>query len=236
VRLTATDVNGTSTSTTVNVQVRGLAKIGIFTLSFTDLAIPVSGIPITITRTYDSRVKTKRDFGVGWSLDVARGSFESNRAPGDGWNLSTSPLPFSFACQVVDETKKHLTTVRLSDREFYSFNLEFSNNAGLVGGCVADVDFVQVDGIEPGATLTIIGDNTVFSPAGTDQLLDFTTNLPFNPTEVELVTPDGRTVDLDRSAGGITRLADLNGNSISITASGIISSTGFVGSVNDERA
>jgi RHS repeat-associated protein len=31
---------------------------------------------------------------------------------------------------------------------------------------------------------------------------------------------------LDRSAGGITRLADLNGNSISITASGIISSTG----------
>ena len=38
--------------TTVNVA--GDLKIGNFTLSFTDLSIPVSGIPVTLTRTYDS--------------------------------------------------------------------------------------------------------------------------------------------------------------------------------------
>jgi hypothetical protein len=45
-------------------------KIGNFTLSFNDLTIPVSGIPITITRTYDSRNRTTGDFGAGWTLDI----------------------------------------------------------------------------------------------------------------------------------------------------------------------
>ena len=36
-------------------------KIGLFTLN---LAIPQSGIPITVTRTYDSRIEDREDFGI----------------------------------------------------------------------------------------------------------------------------------------------------------------------------
>ena len=51
------------------VHVDGRLKLGNFTLAFTDLTIPVAGIPITITRTYDtSRAGDQGDFGYGWQV------------------------------------------------------------------------------------------------------------------------------------------------------------------------
>jgi RHS repeat-associated protein len=199
--------------------------IGIFTLSFIDLAIPVSGIPITVTRTYDSRIKSRRDFGVGWKLDVAAGVYESNRAPGDGWAISESPPPFAFPCQEVGETKHHVTTVRLSDREFYSFTLALSNMGADEGGCFATATFVQTDGIASGATLVSLDGEDVFEFSGSDQLLDGNDFLLYNPRHVELTTPDGRRIDLDRTRG-ITAMRDLNGNTLTIGTNGIVSSTG----------
>ncbi|MCP3910520.1 MAG: hypothetical protein GY713_06170, partial [Actinomycetia bacterium] len=64
--LTATDVQGQQVTESIAVSVEGQMKIGHFTLSFVDLAIPVSGLDIEIVRTYDSRDKQPRDFGVGW--------------------------------------------------------------------------------------------------------------------------------------------------------------------------
>jgi RHS repeat-associated protein len=224
-KLVATDINGVTTSTIVTVAARGLAKVGAFTLSFIDLAIPVSGIPITVTRTYDSRIKTQRDFGIGWSLRVAAGSFEANRPVGDGILLTQSPRPpFNFPCQVVQEIKPHVVTVQLSDREWYSFAPQVVNTAATVGGCFGDVQFAQIDGLAPGASLAILG-NTGVIELGDDQLLDDSTFALFNPQQVELTTADGRTVDLDAQLG-ITALRDTNGNSISIGAGGIVSSTG----------
>jgi hypothetical protein len=53
-QLTATDANGNTTSVAKEVDVAGNLKLGNFTLSFTDMTIPVSGIPITVSRTYDT--------------------------------------------------------------------------------------------------------------------------------------------------------------------------------------
>ncbi|MGH9390834.1 MAG: Ig-like domain-containing protein, partial [Vicinamibacteria bacterium] len=58
-------------SRTLTVYPAGELKIGNFELSFTDLEVPVSGIPVTITRTYRSLDKTKGDFGIGWNLSFA---------------------------------------------------------------------------------------------------------------------------------------------------------------------
>ncbi len=69
-RLSASDGSQIG-SRTITVYPAGELKIGNFELSFTDLEIPVSGIPVTITRTYRSLDKTKADFGVGWSLSFA---------------------------------------------------------------------------------------------------------------------------------------------------------------------
>src|SRR5207253_1755505 len=51
-------------------QADGQAKIGNFTLGFDDLSIPLAGIPITLTRTYDSRDTSAGDFGNGWRLST----------------------------------------------------------------------------------------------------------------------------------------------------------------------
>ena len=54
----------------------GDLKLGNFEIAFTDLTIPVAGIPISITRSYNSLyTATKGDFGQGWRLALA-GSFD----------------------------------------------------------------------------------------------------------------------------------------------------------------
>jgi RHS repeat-associated protein len=43
-------------------------KVGQFTFSEQDLNLPVSGIPITVTRTYNSQNPNSADFGYGWTF------------------------------------------------------------------------------------------------------------------------------------------------------------------------
>ena len=84
-------------------------------------------------------VKTQEDFGIGWTLDVGRGFYRNNRAPGQGWQVLSQPSPLGpIPCQIVDERQSHLTEVRLSDREFYTFALVLSNPAPLGGGCLTE--------------------------------------------------------------------------------------------------
>ena len=53
-----------------HVGLSGALKLGNFRLSFTDLTIPISGIPIEFTRVYDSlRADRSGDFGFGWRLE-----------------------------------------------------------------------------------------------------------------------------------------------------------------------
>ncbi|WP_293220891.1 MULTISPECIES: hypothetical protein, partial [unclassified Microcoleus] len=50
-KFTAFDANGNGSTTERNVNVAGDLKLGNFRLSFTDLSVPVAGIPISVTRT-----------------------------------------------------------------------------------------------------------------------------------------------------------------------------------------
>jgi RHS repeat-associated protein len=69
VRLTATDTNGNAQVSLIMLNVIGENKPGRVTFSTTDLRLPLSGLPITISRTYDSLNRsTSGDFGFGWSL------------------------------------------------------------------------------------------------------------------------------------------------------------------------
>jgi RHS repeat-associated protein len=52
-RLTAVDKGGNNVFVEETVNIEGSLKLGNFQLSFTDLTLPVSGIPITVTRTYE---------------------------------------------------------------------------------------------------------------------------------------------------------------------------------------
>ena len=140
-RLEAEDLNGLIAFTERVVRIDGEAKVGVVTLSFVDLQVPVAGIPITITRTYDSRKKTRRDFGVGWDLDISQGTYENNRIPGEGFQILPGPPPFGFPCQVVAETLSHFTEIRLSDHEFYVFRPVLSITGGGIGFCEGTIGF-----------------------------------------------------------------------------------------------
>ena len=71
-RVIAEDTGGNIGSSYLEVDVTGDLKVGNFALSFTDLSIPVSGVPITVTRTYDSLIAAQDgQLGLGWRLELA---------------------------------------------------------------------------------------------------------------------------------------------------------------------
>ncbi len=231
IRVTATDLFGQSSEDTVDVFVEGQMKVGPFSISFVDLDIPVAGIPITLTRTYDSRDKRTGDFGVGWTLDISRGSYTNNRKPGDGWNIERGGLFGLEPCYTSAETKYHTTDIRFSDVESYEFGLQvnmYGNSSAVVGGCLGDVSFVQTGG-NLGATLDILDDSDVFWQEGTDQVT-FTAFSPragqaYEPDRVRLTTPEGIQVELSL-ADGVDRISDLDDNTLDITPGGIVHSSG----------
>ncbi|MBK8012783.1 MAG: LruC domain-containing protein [Deltaproteobacteria bacterium] len=231
VRLLAADVNGHQTSMVRSYRIDGLAKVGIVSMTIRDLEVPVGGLPITIDRTYDSRVKTGRDFGVGWSLDVRQGRFESNRPSGEGWQVQQGGGFFKWPCDRTAELATHRTEVRLSYNERYVFALRASPTSQLPitsGFCQVALSYDFVSGTLPGrASLQIIGSNTAVFPIGSNHLAPdiIEPNEVYEVESVRLTTPDGRRVSLTRS-GGTYAMSEPNGNQLTIDDDGVRHSSG----------
>src|SRR5262249_14606197 len=82
-RLEATDAGGHIATLDQQVNVKDNLKLGNFTLSFTDLTVPVSGIPINVTRTYDTLTAARSgDLGFGWRLEFRDVDVRSRLGPG----------------------------------------------------------------------------------------------------------------------------------------------------------
>lgn len=221
IELAATDLDGQITSTSISVVVDGQQKIGNFTLSYRDLEVPLSGLPVEVFRVYDSRDLRKRDFGVGWTLAIRQGSYRNNRPPGEGWQIGQKFLP----CDTVSERLGHLTTIRISDREIYRFRVALRTPVPGLDGCYAQAVFVLVQGSIPGAALDILGNTQVLYPTGYTDVLDVDSGAVFEPQQVRLMTRDGRIFDL-HLVDGVTRVQDSNGNEVGISPSGLVHSAG----------
>jgi RHS repeat-associated protein len=71
IQLNATDNTGKTMGSGIWVNVIGDYKPGRVTTTVTDLVVPAPGLPIQISRTYDSLVRgVSSDFGYGWSLGI----------------------------------------------------------------------------------------------------------------------------------------------------------------------
>lgn len=221
IELAATDTEGETTSVQVDLNVEGQQKVGPFTLTFSDLLVAQSGLPIQVLRTYDSRDKRTGDFGVGWSLEIRQGSYRNNRKPGEGWQLGQGFLP----CDKIGETRNHRTTIRLSDREIYRFKIALTRGVPQLGGCSALARFDFVEGPVRGATLDILDNDQVFAPNAGNEVLDTDSLEVFEPRRVRLTTRDGRIFDFDLQQG-VTRLEDLRGNAVTFGLNGITHSSG----------
>lgn len=223
VRTVATDIYGQSGEVMRDVLVSGDMKVGLFTVSFIDLDVPVVGVPIQFIRTYDSRNKTSGEFGIGWTLDVRRGTYKNNRVPGDGWIVDDSDATFPCTGQP-EPTKYHVTEVRFSDKEYYRFEPVFQVEQPTLGGCLGIIRFEQISG-SFGASLESLSPIDVFWDAGPQQLLDIDTGEPWEPSRVRLIKPNGTQYEFT-AAEGLVEISDLNGNTLEINRNSISHSSG----------
>ena len=120
IRLLARDVNGLTASITWPYEIDSV-KLGEFNLELTDMIVPFQGMSVTVVRAYDSRVRIKQDFGVGWKLAVKQGRFETNRALGEAWNVAAGGGFFNWPCGVTQELAQHKIRLELSPTESYEF-------------------------------------------------------------------------------------------------------------------
>ncbi|MHB8845004.1 MAG: RHS repeat-associated core domain-containing protein [Nitrospirota bacterium] len=220
IRLTAVDTNGSSFYTDMTWRVSGDMKVGNFTVTFTDMSIPVAGLPVTVSRTYDSRDKQLRDFGIGWSVDIQNIKIDENRTPGLGWPQRKTGGVFGEYWLTGDT--EHYVTVNLPDGRSEEFDLTLTPNRQM---------FVPIQqttpgfAARPGTTSTLAPKNAPLLYVANDRLLDLDTLEPYDPQGYVLTDKDGMVYDLDQSFG-VRSATDKNGNTVTYTKDGVNHSAG----------
>ena len=217
--------------------VEGNMKIGNFTLSFTDMSVPVAGISMDVVRTYDSRVKTSGDastgsasgdFGIGWTLDIRNIRIHESVSPGTGWNIDFDPFIFSLGLMRITPKTSHIISVTFPDGKVYRFEAGVTPNKNLTGltGVFA-IAYNQLGG--SGASLRSVdmsGQVQAYGYVPGDfDWYDYSAFTPYNPAVFELTTQDG-TKYLISKTEGLKEMTDLNGNKLTINNSGIHHTSG----------
>ena len=224
-KLTVYDRGGNKAETMIGVQVSREQKVGLFTVTFQDLNIPLSGIPITISRTYDSRDKGRSDFGIGWRLDIQTLRARANREQGSGWKVDQ--IGGALGAFVLSPLGEHKVSVTLPDGKVEVFDMVVTPTVSpLVPLETATASYVARSGTL--GTLTALGENDLLvlgNQPGQVELVTFSTTDTYNPKLFRYIGPDGQIVDVDRTAG-VQRVQDRNGNTLTFGPSGIVHSSG----------
>jgi len=208
-----------------HVRITGEMKVGNFAFTLTDLDISVSGIPIRINRTYDSRQRHKNgDFGYGWSLDYQNVKLEESRRLSSGWALNeyrSGPLN-AFVDFCVEPLGKPLVTVTLPSGQVETFEVH-ANPECRQFQAVTDVTlkFVPIDGTT--STLTQSDFGTLRLSAG--KLVELGGDQQPDPDLYTLTTKAGYVYVIDQAVG-LKTVTDPNGNTLTYTDNGIFHSDG----------
>jgi RHS repeat-associated protein len=226
IRLSSTDQYGQISRTKVSVIVERNLKIGNFTVSFTDLSIPVAGLPMEVTRTYDSRDKRIGDFGFGWTLGLHNIRVEKSSVVGLKWYETVTQEVFPNYC--LQAVGSHTVTVTFPGGKVFKFQPQVApqcqRNAPITAGTISFTPMpgtvgklevvgpadVQIDGSVPGPV------NLVGVGGGVDI---------FNSFIFKFTAEDGTAYIIDQRTG-LQSLADTSGNTLTISANGIVHSSG----------
>tara|TARA_R110002110_G_scaffold43803_1_gene135614 strand:- start:9555 stop:18386 length:8832 start_codon:yes stop_codon:yes gene_type:complete len=225
-RLRVFDRGGNVSEDSTTVRVEGQLKVGNFTLRYVDLELPLSGIPIRLERSYDSRDKRMGDFGVGWQLAVNSVEIRTNRELGSGWQVFRQGLSYGLL-----ETDLHVVAVRLPGGRIEAFEMVVSPN---VSPIVPFPPFSQSVRFRPLpgtlGTLRSLEPNDVSildaQPGPVSLRLDSNGNI-YNPTLFRYTTPDGTRLDLD-TEDGIQRAETPGGQVLTFTPTSITHSNGTI--------
>ncbi|MCP3960940.1 MAG: hypothetical protein GY719_24095 [bacterium] len=226
IRLEATDFQMQSASVTVDVIVEGHLKLGNFSLAFTDLDVPVVGMPIQVVRTYDTRDLRPGDFGAGWTLDLTNVRLQETEPLGSKWDGFRSPGPFPTYC--VNPLRDHRVTITLPDETVMRFKPAVTPQCQpFVPQQVVFIAYEPLPGTFASLRALDQGDQALpVGPfPGVLELWDLQTVQIYDPDLYELTLPDGRVLVVSQQLG-LVRISDPNGNSLEFDQSGITHSSG----------
>lgn len=240
IQLQAAASDGSTQTSLIAVSVRGEEKPGRMTTSVTDLKVPIAGIPINVTRTYDSLNRDKTgDFGNGWNLstnvDLQVGATLEVTLTLDGkrqtfyFGATTSSVFFSWllqptyipqpgvhgtltsdGCSAVIKVQNDVVCFP-SGEEYLPTTYTYTDPAGRVYVISANGDLRSIKDLS--------GNTVTFTPQGITSSVD------------GVVVPFTRD-----SSGRITQITDLNGNNYvySYDANGNLESVSLPGTSNPE--
>ena len=231
-RLTAADGSGNTTIATQTFTVDTRLKLGNFGLRFTDLTIPLAGIPIAVERVYDTLNalpgSTVEDFGQGWSLSVLDFKLQTDvNVDGLGiFNEAGIAPPLKNGTRI---------TIKLPDGSTAAFRARpepvdpITSSVFAQYGGVSLVKVVFVP--ETGTSLANANQTLRLTDQPTLVLADdgsFQTSLlgtPFNPAsagiDYVLESQDGTAFRIDSVTGQLRDITDRDGNQIVVAQSGI---------------
>ncbi|RFC50106.1 MAG: putative conserved protein RhaS [Verrucomicrobia bacterium] len=212
-RVVAYNRNGRGWAEPLPLSVCGDAKLGNFRLEFTDLQVPLVGIPITITRVYDTLHASKEgEFGYGWQLGLQDGDIRET-TPGTGGIFTDNPYR--------QGSRVYITT---PEGRRVGFTFEAQPVAASFFGTAYKATFKPDPGVYE--KLSIPDGESAFlnlQPDGTVGLFMF--GFGWNPDVFILTTRDGTRYTYDQTAG-LQNARDLNGNTVTFTADGVRHSSG----------
>jgi choice-of-anchor A domain-containing protein/RHS repeat-associated protein len=217
IRLTAQNINGMITYSQIAVGVSANAKLGNFRETFTDLSVPLAGIPITVTRTYDTlQANQLGDFGYGWTMSL-----------GDPHIHKTVPDSGTFFSAVGfrQGTKVYLTNPD-GVREGFTFTPTEQFVDPIFGyPLLLGPQWHPAFTPDPGVYDTLSVADVGLSQRGDGSFGLYLFGFGFNPQDFTLTTKDGIAYQYNQFSG-LKGATDRNGNTLTVTASGIVSSTG----------
>jgi hypothetical protein len=220
VRIEAVDAGLNQSSVERTVNVSGNLKLGNFSLSFTDLEVPVAGVPITVTRSYDSLDADRQgDFGYGWKLDLSDTKVTIDRGGSQETGL------FGYA-PFVDGDRLVIT---LPDGTTEGFT--FYGEQSIQGGYIQTADYLPKFMPDPGVKSQLLVDPRWIRKLG-DGYIDMETGRDYTPVDpvlgggYTLRLRNGSELAIDAQTGELSSITDTSGNTLTFTGMGIESSSG----------
>ncbi|MDE5781318.1 MAG: hypothetical protein K2I03_07535, partial [Lachnospiraceae bacterium] len=219
-RLTVVDNGGNRIRMERGINVEGNLKVGNMNLSFTDINANVSGIPLTVTRSYDSRNKSSGDFGTGWKLGMQSVRLTESSDITEGYKMVQIGDKLSTG-YFMSQTKCHDITVTYGDGTSDRFELKLTpERQGLIPIYEVQITFVCVT--DKNVKLRLNGDNHALVYG--NQLLP-EDDMLFDSRSYVLTKKDGTKLYLD-SEHGLLKMEDTNGNTVSVSKNGLKHSDG----------
>ncbi|HEV8461998.1 MAG TPA: RHS repeat-associated core domain-containing protein, partial [Gaiellaceae bacterium] len=218
IQVAATASGGGESTSVSSVIVAGDMKLGEYQTTYRDIEVSVGGLPVQVLRTYDSFDKQRRDFGVGWKLELSGVTVTPNGRLGQG-GWSTEPFGFPFTRYRFISSKPHFVTITSADGRVEVFDFVPAPAGPLLS--LTTPEYVPRPGTGTTGTLEDVEAPTLSLSGST--LATFLSGDIYDPHLFRYTTADGHVLIIDRF-NGLQSVTDRNGNRLTVANDGVYSS------------